>query len=73
VDPTAEEERAEEECGLDSADVEEERGISVEEEQGTGVEEERGAYVESHAEDTEEGVQWRADAEEGRAPMGVGK
>jgi hypothetical protein len=40
VDPTAEEERAEEECGHDSAGVEEERGIGVEEEQGTGVEEE---------------------------------
>jgi hypothetical protein len=37
------------------------------------VEEERGTDVEAHAEDTEEGARWRADAEEKQAPVGVGK
>jgi hypothetical protein len=61
-----------------------EQGVGVmEEEGGTGVKEKRGAGVEAHAEDTEEGAQWRADVEEGvrwradaeeeQAPTGVGK
>jgi hypothetical protein len=55
----------EEERGPDDAGVEEERGIGVVEEQGIGVVEERGAGVETHAEDAEEGVWWRAGMEEG--------
>jgi hypothetical protein len=31
----------------------------------TGMGEERGTSVEAHAEDAEEGVQWRADVKEG--------
>jgi hypothetical protein len=61
VDPTAEEEH-----GPDGTGVEEERGASVvEEERGTGMEVEQGVGVEAHAEETEDGAWWRANAEEG--------
>jgi hypothetical protein len=84
MDLVTEEERTEEERGPNGAGVEEERGIGVvEEEQCAGVEEERGTGVEEHAEDTEEGMRWRADAEEGawwradaeeeQVPVGVGR
>jgi hypothetical protein len=74
MDPMAEEEWVKEECGPDGADVEEERGTCVvEEEWGASILEEQGTNMKAHLEDVEEGVRWRADAVEERAPAGVGK
>jgi hypothetical protein len=65
VDPTVEEEWAEEERGPDGTDVEEEQDVGVVEERGASIVEEWGASVEAHAKDAEEGVWWRVDTEEG--------